>query len=88
MTRSALSPNSPFQLGTPESHLLDLLRDGGGHTVEELLDEAPQFSWAELFVAMDSLSRSGMIELRRTGFTYCLKKARPWGAAHAPDPRC
>jgi hypothetical protein len=88
MTRSASSQDSPFRLNTPESHLLNLLRDGGAHTVEELLNEAPEFSWAQLFVAMDSLSRRGMIELRRAGFTYWLKKAGPWGAADVSDPHC
>jgi hypothetical protein len=70
MTRPGSSQSSSFRLSTPESYLLDLLRDGRTHTVEELLDEAQAFSWAQLFVEMDSLSRSGMIELRRNGFTY------------------
>ena len=38
MTRPGSSQSSPFRLSTPESYLLDLLRDGGAHTVEELLD--------------------------------------------------
>lgn len=88
MTRSASSQNSAFRLSTPESHLLDLLRDGGAHTVEELLDEAPEFSWSQLFVAVDSLSCSGMIELRRNGFAYWLKKAGAWGAVNVSDPHC
>ena len=45
--------------------------------IEELLEKAPEFSWAQLFVAMDSLSRSKVIELRRHGFTYWLRKASP-----------
>ena len=77
MIRSTSAENSTHQLGTPESHVLDLLRDGRFHTIEELLEEAPEFSWAELFVAMDSLSRNEVIELRRQGFTYWLRKASP-----------
>jgi hypothetical protein len=88
MTRPGSSQSSPFRLGTPESYLLDLLRDGRAHTVEELLTKAQEFSWAQLFVAMDSLSRSGMVELRRNGFTYWLKTTVPWGAANVSDPHC
>lgn len=75
MIQSTSAENSPHRAATPESHVLDLLRDGRLHTIEELLEEAPEFSWAELFVAMDSLSRSGVIELRRQGFTYWLRMA-------------
>ena len=77
MTQSTSAVNSTYRLGNPESHLLDLLRDGRFHAIEELLEEVPQFSWAQLFIVMDSLSRSGMIELRRKGFTYWLRKAEP-----------
>ena len=74
MTQSASAQNDSHPLSTPESHVLDLLRDGRPHTIEELLDKAPEFSWAQLFVAIDSLSRSEVIELRRHGFTYWLRK--------------
>ena len=85
MTLSASSQNSPRRDSAAESCLLDLLRDGRARTVEELLEEATEFSWAQLFVVVDSLSRSGMIELRRDGFTYWLRKAGPWGAANVSD---
>ena len=75
MTQSASAQNDSHRLRTPESHVLDLLRDGRPHTLEELLEMAPEFSWAQLFVAMDSLSRRAVIELRRHGFTYWLRKA-------------
>ena len=88
MTELASTQNDSHRLNTPESHVLDLLRDGRPHTVEELLEKAPEFSWAQLFVAMDSLSRSGVIELRRHGFTYWLKKAEPRRTAHVPYPDC
>ena len=75
MTQSAWAQNNSHGLATAESHVLDLLRDGRPHTLEELLEKAPEFSWSQLFVAMDSLSRSEVIELRRQGFTYWLRKA-------------
>lgn len=85
MTLSASSQKKPRRFSTPESYLLDLLRDGRTRAVEELLEEATEFSWAQLFVVMDSLSRGGMIELRRDGFTYWLRKAGPWGADNVWD---
>lgn len=77
MTPSASAQHDSQRLTTPELHVLDLLRDGRPHTIEELLEKAPEFSWAQLFVAMDSLSRSKLIELRRHGFTYWLRNASP-----------
>ena len=86
MPPSVPSPNNPHRLSTPESRLLDLLRDGEPYTVEEVLEEAPEFTWVQLFVAMDSLSRSGMLELRREGFMYWLRKAEPWSILNGSPP--
>ena len=55
-------------------------------TVEEVMEEAPEFSWAQLFVAMDSLSRSGMVELRRDGFMYWLRKTELWSTLNGSPP--
>jgi len=60
----------------PEDLVLDRLQDGRRFTVEEILVEVPELSWAQLFLAMDILSRRGDVELRRLGFTYTLKKVR------------
>ena len=78
--------NSSHQLTTAESHLLHLLQDGRSHTLEELLEEAPEFSWAQLFIAMDHLSRSGMIEICRHGFSYWLRKIESWSVANGSHP--
>jgi len=86
MTPSASSQNITHQLSTPESRLLDLLRDGESYTVEQVMEEAPEFSWAQLFVAMDSLSRSGMVELRRQGFRYWLRKTELWSTLNGSPP--
>ena len=74
MTEPVSRTNGGHQLTTAESHLLHLLQDGRSHTLEELLEEAPEFSWAQLFIAMDHLSRSGMIEISRHRFSYWLRK--------------
>jgi hypothetical protein len=86
MTPSVPSQNNPHRLSTPESRLLDLLRDGKPYTVEKVLEEAPDFTWGQLFVAMDSLSRSGMVELRREGFIYWLRKADSWSTLNGSPP--
>ena len=59
-----------------EDLVLDRLQDDHPFTVEELLLQVPEFSWAQLFLAMDILSRRGDVELRRQGFTYTLKRVR------------
>ena len=86
MTPSVPPQNNPHRLSTPESRLLDLLREGEPYTVEEVLEEAPEFTWVQLFVAMDSLSRNGMIELRREGFIYWPRKAESWSTLNGSPP--
>jgi hypothetical protein len=86
MTPSVPSQNNSHRLSTPESRLLDLLRDGEPYTVEQVLEEAPDFTWVQLFVAMDNLSRSGMVELRREGFIYWLRKAESWSTLNGTPP--
>jgi len=63
--------------GKTQQLLLQLLEDRQEHSIEELSETASGISWAQLFSAMDSLSRCGSIELRRQGFTYWLRKAQP-----------
>ena len=67
--RSGLSPTVSVR-ADPAQVILDRLREGRRFTVEELLDEVPELSWVQLFLAIDVLSRQGAIELRRQGFTY------------------
>ena len=62
---------------TPQEQLLRLLEDGQSYSVEELVARAPHISWAQLFNAMDQLSRCGSVEIRRHGFTYVVRKAEP-----------
>ena len=64
-------------LPEPQELVLHRLEDGREHTVEELIELTPGMSWAQLFIAMDNLSRCGSVELRRRGFTYWLRKAEP-----------
>ena len=57
------------------SSIMDLLRSSGKLTVEELVARVPALSWSQLFLAIDVLSRSGDIILRREGLTYTLETA-------------
>ncbi len=38
--------------------------------LEELTESLPQLTWNQVFQAVDALSRSGVILLRRRGFEY------------------
>lgn len=60
-----------------ESAIMDLLRSSGKLTVEEIVEQIPDLSWSQLFLAMDVLSRTGDVILWREGFTYTLEAANP-----------
>ena len=75
-----------FVYAQPESTIMDLLRSSGKLTVEEIVARIPDLSWSQLFLAMDVLSRTRDVILRREGFTYTLETANPppvlAGASH------
>jgi hypothetical protein len=39
-------------------------------TIDQLMVRLPQFTWPELFCALDAMSRRGDILMRRRGFEY------------------
>ncbi|MBA5866075.1 MAG: hypothetical protein GDA67_05180 [Nitrospira sp. CR1.3] len=80
MNTSTIAPISKHAKALPEQLILDRLRDDRRFTVEEVLRQVPELSWAQLFLAMDILSRRGDVELRRQGFTYTLKRIRTSGS--------
>ena len=41
--------------------------------MEDLIAGRPDFSWAQLFLAIDRLSRNGLIALRRVGLSYQIR---------------
>ena len=47
--------------------VLSILYERGMQTLDDLGAWLPQANWAQLFLAIDSLSRDGIIELRRVG---------------------
>lgn len=55
-----------------ETLLLQALRSEGSLTMEQVAARFPQLSWGELFLAVDRLSRSGELVIRRRGYDYDL----------------
>jgi hypothetical protein len=53
--------------------ILGILKSRDALTMEEMKEMLPQLNWWELFQAVDGLSRSGAIILRRKGFDYELQ---------------
>lgn len=49
-----------------EQRVLAALRVGGDKTIEQLTASLPDVSWTQVFLAIDRLSRSGRVILRRT----------------------
>ena len=86
MTGRASYSHDSQQLNSAESRLLHLLEDGRSYTLDELVTEAPEFSWAQLFIAMDHLNRSGMVELCRQGFSYWLRRVDLGSAVNVSYP--
>ncbi len=41
--------------------------------MEDLITGRPDFSWAQLFLAIDRLSRKNLITLRRMGLSYQIR---------------
>jgi hypothetical protein len=76
MAQPSVLPNSSSQLMDAERIVLERLQMERSFTVEELLDELPELSWSQVFLAIDLLSRRGDIELRREGFTYTARTAK------------
>jgi len=53
-----------------EEAVLNMLQRYEVLMIEDLMTGRPDFSWAQLFLAIDRLSRKNVIALRRIGLTY------------------
>lgn len=65
--------------------VLDLLQRDEGLMIDALIAERPDFSWAQLFLAVDRLSRKNLIVLHRVGLSYqifLMNQAAPDGQDH------
>jgi len=62
----------------------DLLRYGPC-ALQALLDRLPQFSWSEVFAAIDRLTRQGSLVLRHPSrFDYEVSIAQSWAIPEQP----
>ncbi len=56
--------------GPVASQILEVVRSHPGCGLDELTAFLPDFSWSEVFVEVDRLSRSGQLRLTRTGSEF------------------
>ena len=56
-----------------EEAVLNMLQRYEVLMVEDLIIGRPDFSWAQLFLAIDRLSRKNLIALHRTGMNYQIR---------------
>ncbi len=63
VSRKAAGPGGGL---SAEERVLEVLRASGEKTMEQLTASLPDVSWTQMFLAIDRLSRSGKVILRRT----------------------
>ena len=56
-----------------EQAILSMLQRYEVLMMEDLISGRPDISWAQLFLAIDRLSRKNMIALRRVGLSYQIR---------------
>ena len=88
MTHPGSSQSSPFRPVHP-NHISSICFEMAGHILlKNSWTRRRNSAGQQLFIVIDSLNRSGIVELRRKSFTYWLRKAEPWGAANVSHPHC
>jgi len=65
--------NRPKMAGLIESIIFKELQRSSTCTFEELVRALPDYSWGQVFLAVDQLSRDGLLQLKRQGrFDYLI----------------
>jgi hypothetical protein len=65
--------------------VLNMLQRYGVLMMEDLIAGRPDFSWAQLFLAIDRLNRKNLIALRRIGPTYQIRAMNhAWNPGQTP----
>jgi hypothetical protein len=54
----------PLDMSVEEA-VLDRLQSSGPSYLEDLVMQLPNFSWSQVFLAVDRMSREGLLSLRR-----------------------
>ena len=65
-------PSFVARLNKLEHDIIVRVDDQDVVTLDALIDQLPQYSWSQIFQAVDTLARCGKISLRRHGFGYSL----------------
>ena len=63
-----------------EDALVTELEDRGPCRLDDLVEQLPSYSWNEIFIAVDRMSREGRVTLRRTassGYEVFLPAMKP-----------
>lgn len=71
-----MPPKNAAISSRPEALIMHLLRSEHRCTIKNLFQRLPDFSWSQLFLALDALSRRGEIILSHRGFTYEVCRAK------------
>ena len=87
-----MSEEEPFvaQREDVESAILETLERGGPCSLDELYQALSDYSWNQVFAAVDRLSRNGRLLLRRPGrFDYqvSIGMSRADAPVHPPESR-
>ncbi|HZS11770.1 MAG TPA: hypothetical protein VFA38_05945 [Nitrospirales bacterium] len=53
-----------------EATVLETIASHDGITMEDLVARLCDWTWSEVFIAIDAMSRRGAVALRRDGFQY------------------
>lgn len=74
--------------GDTERAILSMLQRYGVMTMDEIQTIGqPDFTWSEVFLAIDRLSRKKLIALHRTGSAYQVTLgSQVWAIADVPRP--
>jgi hypothetical protein len=65
-----------LQTATTETLVMTILERERTLRLDQIVARLPELSWAQVFRAVDNLSRRGSVQLKRQGFDYELSPAR------------
>jgi len=70
----------------PTDQILEAVREHPNCTLDELVEHLPGFHWSHIFLEVDHLSRTGRLQLIRTGsgFVTTLRVSKPRPAGGRP----
>lgn len=70
-------PRSVLLYSPSEAAIVTLLHSHHELPIEQLIERSPDLSWGQVFLAVDALSRRGVVNLRCRDFTYQVQLVEP-----------